>query len=400
MKNIYFRIFSCLLFFNLQLFSPQTINAQCPWGITPGQVAYDTTIITPTGINTLYVKFPQANPYDGMLTCLRICISITGVVDSVKVENNSASSQTADVYYIRTDQISGPGLGSPLTNSINYHYGPYALGPSTAPIGSGPDFVAIYNDTLLNAVTSCATITNSDSLYQFYGNDSVTYLYNISAFTNVTCTGGNYNSSIATSAMVRFRFEYCTCPGWILPLNITDFRVDKIADNTASLIWNEVQNSETPAYHYEVEMSRDGIHFNSQGKVNLSHETNVPYRFTYTTSEQQNGLFYFRIRQVYVNGFSQFSAIRTVTLKNSYSSDFILYPNPSNGMVGIKFDNNQNEKKIIEIFNSQAQKVLSKEIVVSGTFYQLAAPLQKGMYWIRVTDVTSHLYSVNQLFIK
>ncbi len=400
MKNIYFRFLSGCMFIIIQLISHQQTNAQCPYDIVPGQVAYDTTIATPPGINTLYVKFPQADPFDGLLTCLRICITITGVVDSVSVENNSASPQTADVYYIRTDQITGPGLSAPLTNSTNYHYGPFALGASTAPLGAGPDFVSISKDTVLNAVTRCATINNSDSLFQFYGHDSVTYLYNITAFTNVTCTGGNYNSTVATSALVRFRFEYCTCPGLILPLNVTNFRIQKETENKASLKWDETRNTENPDYHYEVEMSRDGIHFESQGTVNELHAPAIPYQFPYTTQEQNNGLYYFRIRQVYATGYSRFSEIRTVTLKNSSTSKFILYPNPSKGIVGIKFDNIQNENLLLEIFNTQAQKVVAKEIVVNGSLYQLAAPLQNGMYWLRVTDPASKRYSINQLFIK
>lgn len=389
-----------VLFVSVILISHHTSFAQCPYGITPGSVAYDTTIATPPGINTLQVKFPQADPYDGLLTCLRLCITITGVVDSVSVENNSASPQTADVYYIRTDQITGPGLSAPLINSINYHYGPYALGPTNGVLGSGPDFVSISRDTLLNAVTSCAVITNPDSLFQFYGHDSVTYSYNITAFTNVSCTGGNYNSTVATSALVRFRFEYCTCPGLILPLNAHNFRVDKTAENKATLSWTDEEQTEGPDYHYEIEMSRDGTHFSSIGRTNSFGATGQPFRFPYQALRQQNGAYYFRVRQVYNNGYSRFSEIRMVTLKNSYSRELKIFPNPSNGIIGIKFDNIQDEKLILEIFNSQAQKVIRKEIEVSGSFYQLAAPLQKGMYWLRVSDKTGHLFSVNQLIIK
>lgn len=400
MKKIYTHLIACIIFLSFLLFCFQKVEAQCPYGVTPGQVAYDTTIATPAGINTLLVKFPQSDPLDGLLTCLRLCITITGVVDSVSVENNSASPQTADVYYIRTDQITGPGLSAPLTNSINYHYGPYALSGTNGVLGSGPDFTSISRDTLLNAVTNCSTITNSDSLFQFYGNDSVTYLYNITAFTNVACTGGNYNSSVATSALVRFRFEYCTCPGIVLPLNISNFTIEKVTENKVLLNWSEIQTAENSEYHYEVEMSRDGVHFTSQGTVNASNEFGFPYQFPFTSYDQNDVQHYFRIKQVYNTGYSRFSDIRTVTLKNPYSAKLILYPNPSNGIVGIKFADIQNEKKIIEVFNSQAQKIMSKEIVVSGSYYQLTAPLQKGMYWIRVTDVTSRLFSVNQLFIK
>jgi hypothetical protein len=400
MKQLYSRFFIASgLFIIMQLCNHHTATAQCPYGITPGSTAYDTTITTPPGINTLQIKFPQADPIAGMVTCLRLCISITGVVDSVSVENNSTSPQNADIYYIRTDQITGPGLSSPLTNSINHHYGPYALGPTNGTLGSGPDFIAISKDTLLNAVTVCQTVNTFDSLMQFYGHDSVTYNYNITAFTNVSCTGGNYNSTVATSAIVRFRFEYCTCPGYVLPLRLHNFNVNKIADNRAKLSWSEMGDSSVP-YYYETEISRDGNHFTKAGRVEKNISPEARYDFIYTTRQNENGVFYFRIKQVYANGYTRFSNIRQVALKNSDIPKFFITPNPSNGIVGIKFDNYGGGKMKLEIYSTQGQKVMEKDIVVSGAFYQQVATLQSGVYWVKLTDVTSQLSCVNQLLIK
>lgn len=400
MKKLYARllitVFICLAGAWLQ-----QAHAQCPYGFPSGATAYDTTIATPPGINTLYVKFPKANPYDGMLTCLRICVSITGVVDSVSVENNSASPQVADIYYIRTDQITGPGLTGPLTNSINHHYGPYNLGGSNGILGSGPDFMSISHDTLLNAVTMCQTILNRDSLFQFYGLDSVTYLYNITAFTNVTCTGGNYNSTVATSALVRFRFEYCTCPGYVLPLNIREFWAEKIADNKAKLSWSGFEEAGNQSvYHYETEMSRDGSAFQTISTHPSNQSGPDIYDHIYTTAQNEGGTYYFRIKQVYASGYVRFSEIKQVQLKSTTAPGFIIYPNPSNGIVGIKFDNNQDGKKLLQIFNSHGQKLVEKEIEVTGNSYQQVTTLQSGNYWVRLTDVGSQLSSVSQLFIK
>lgn len=400
MKNSYSKFFIAVgTFILMNLPGFNTANAQCPYGFPSGTTLYDTTINTPPGINTLQVKVPQADPFAGMVTCLRICVSITGVVDSVSVENNSASPQTADIYYIRTDQISGPGLSSPLNNSINHHYGPYGLGPTNGTLGSGPDFISISKDTLLNAVQVCQTITNLDSLFQFYGHDSITYNYNITAFTNVTCTGGNYNSTVATSAIVRFRFEYCTCPGYVLPLHLRNFAINKITDNSVKLNWSGF-NDPSASYHYEAEMSRDGRQFSTVGTVAKNASSNDIYDFIYTTRQNESGEFFFRVKQVYANGYTRFSDVKQVSLKNSSLPKFIVTPNPSNGIVGIKFDNNEGGKMMLEIYNSQGQKVMQKEIVVSGTSYHQVATLQGGVYWLRLTDVTSQLSSVNQLFIK
>lgn len=400
MKYIYSKLFIAIgLTVVLQFLSFNPALAQCPYGFPSGSTFYDTTISTPTGVNTLQVKLPQADPLAGMVTCLRICVSITGVVDSVSVENNSTSAQTADIYYIRTDQITGPGLSSPLSNSINHHYGPYALGATNGILGSGPDFVSISKDTLLNAVTVCQTINNLDSLFQFYGHDSITYQYNITAFTNVSCTGGNYNSTVATSAIVRFEFEYCTCPGYVLPLHLQNFDVSKIAENKAKLSWSGF-NDPSASYHYEPQISQDGSHFISAGTVDKNASVNDLYDFIYTTKQNESGNFFFRVKQVYANGYTRFSDVRKISLKNSSIPKFIISPNPSDGIVGIKFDNNEGGKMMLEIFNVQGQKVMQKEIVVSGTSYHQVAALQGGVYWLRLTDVTSQLSSVNQLFIK
>ena len=355
MKQIYVKSLLITGFVLLQLLNALPGRSQitpCPYDFLPGTTVYDTVINTPPGINTLEIKVPQADPFAGMVTCLRVCVTITGVVDSVSVENNSFSSQVANIYYIRTDQITGPGLSAPLTNSINHHYGPYGLGASDGNLGSGPDFVAISRDTLLNSVQLCQTITNLDSLFQFYGNDSISYFYDITAFTNVTCTGGNYNSTVATSALVRFNFQYCTCPGYILPLHLRNFEANKVAENKALLTWEGI-NEATASYRYVTEMSRNGRDFVPVGTVQKESSVNDQYQFTYTTKQNESGDFFFRVKQVYANSYTRISEVRKVTLKSSVVPRFIISPNPSTGVVGIKFDNDEGGKHKLEIFNAQ-----------------------------------------------
>jgi Secretion system C-terminal sorting domain len=395
-----YSIFSVTFLFGiLLLFNYTPLKAQCPVGYPPGSTAFDTTITTPAGINTIQIKFPQFDPHEGMLTCVKLCISITGVVDSVSVENNSTSlqTQTADVYYIRTDQITGPGLIAPLTNSINYHYPTFSLGPSDGILGSGPDFASISHDTLLNAVSVCRTLSDSASIIQFYGTDSVTYNYNISAFTNVSCSGGNYNSTVATSAFVNFHFEYCTCPGVVLPLNIYQFSATKIGQK-ALLKWNGFDNSNSSYYHYEAQVSRNGVNFetfeiipkNNTGVVSYSSIFNIP----------NTGRYFFRIKQVNDNSRSYFTNIKYIDAGSETPIKFIVYPNPSNGIVGIKFDNITAGKYVVLINNAQGQTVVSKEIEVAGYSYQQVATLIRGFYWVRLTNVANQLSCVNQLFIK
>ena len=399
MKQVYLRFFSVTIPILFLISFSQLSYAQCPGGGVSGTTAYDTTITTPAGINTMQIKFPKFDPSTGMVTCVRLCVSITGVVDSLSIENNSASSETADVYYIRNDQITGPGLVSPLSNSVNYHYPTFSLGATDGTAGSGPDFVSIVRDTILNAHQVCRQLTDSATIAQFYGIDSVTYTYDITAFTNISCTGGNYSTSIATSAFVRFHFEYCTCPPTVLPLNIRQFNVTKLTADKAELKWTGFDDPFSD-YQYEAQMSRDGHNFIPIGLLPKNTTNSDPYRVIYRTSNGESGVYFFRIKQVYSNGHSLYSNIKQVTLENSDFPKFTLYPNPSTGIVGIKFDNITTGHFNIQIFNTQGQVIVKKEIAVSGSSYVQMATLENGVYWLRVTNAKSQTFCVNQLLIK
>ena len=251
-------------------------------GYPPGSTAFDTTIAFPTGTTSIPVKFPQFDPVNGMVTCVRLCVTITGIIDTLAMQNYAASSQTATFVYTRNDQITGPGIGTPLSNSANLTYGPPGniLTAYDGIPGAGTDFYSMADDTILNEQL-CRTISDSATIVQFYGHDSVTYNYDINVSTNATITGGSSSTLVLTSALVNFHFEYCTCPIVTLPLSIRNFFVTKISDNTAELKWNSFDDLETN-YRYEVELSKDGRNFFNVGQVakNMSENSNV-YKFIY-----------------------------------------------------------------------------------------------------------------------
>ncbi|MBL7708548.1 MAG: T9SS type A sorting domain-containing protein [Chitinophagaceae bacterium] len=401
MKHIYTKTFtSFLLLIILLLVNTNRSDAQCPIGFPPGSTAYDTTIKFPTGVTSIPVKFPQFNPQGGMVTCVRLCVTITGIIDTLAMQNYAASPQTATFNYIRTDQITGPGISTPLSNSASLSYGPPGniLTAYDGTPGAGTDFYSMANDTILNEVL-CRTVSDSATIIQFYGTDSVTYNYDISVSTSASISGGSSSTLVLTSALVNFHFEYCTCPGYLLPLNIYRFSVNKADDKKAALKWFGYDNNQNGAgYHYEVQMSRDG--FNFQPVDNVQRNTNGNSAYSYLYEMTTTGRYFFRIRQVGEDGRSYFTDIKYVDAENNSPVKFNIYPNPSTGIVGIKFDNITAGKYVVLINNALGQTVVNKEIEVAGNSYQQVATLHKGFYWVRLTNVASQLSSVNQLFIK
>ncbi len=103
---------------------------------------------------------------------------------------------------------------------------------------------------------------------------------------------------------------------------------------------------------------------------------------------------------MYSNGYPRFREVKYLELENSDMPKINIYPNPSNGVVGIKFVNTYSGKFLIQISNTQGQTVSNSEVEANGESFGYVTTLQSGMYWLRLIDVTSHLSCVNQLLIK
>jgi len=372
--------------------------SQCPNGQPAGSTAYDTTIKFGAGVVATQFKFPKFDPNTGMVTCVNLCVTIKGIIDSVALENFSSAPQTGSYSYSRRDTVSGPGIPTFLSSGTNdLNFGPYPLAAFDGVLGSGPDFYSVGSDTVLTKVL-CVNISDSTTIADFYGTDSVTYNYHITASAGWGVTGGSAAAFVLSSALVNFHFSYCTCPSNTLPLNVRSFNIRKLAADKAEITWNGFDNPNA-SYHYEIEMSRDGNSFTSVGyQAKTEFEANG-YKFLYAATDG-NGSYYFRVKQVYSSGYTRFTDIKSIDLENTDKPKINIFPNPSNGVVGIKFANISSGKFLIQISNTQGQTVFSKEEEIIGDGVRYITTLQRGMYWLRLIDVTSHLSCVNQLLIK
>jgi hypothetical protein len=262
MKHIYSRFFNVSILLLFLISFSQAGNAQCVGGGPGGQTAYDTTIAFGSGIVSTNVSFPKFDPHTGMVTCIKLCITIKGIIDTVALENFSNAPQTGSYTYNRKDTIRGPGIPAYLTSAspTNLNFGPFPLAANNGVFGSGPDFYSVGPDTVLTKVL-CANISDSATIASFYGvNDSVTYNYTIDADANGFVTGGSYSSFVLSSALVNFHFQYCTCPPAVLPLNIQEFTATKLTADKAELKWAGFDDPSS-SYRYEAQMSRDGHSF-------------------------------------------------------------------------------------------------------------------------------------------
>jgi len=402
MKKLYNNIFIRCFILLLLAYQTTSISAQCPYGEIAGSTAYDTSIKLGSGIVNTQVKFPKFDPQNGMVTCVKLCVTIKGIIDTIAMENYTNTNQTGSYSYVRKDTITGPGIPTYLTSNATINSPVFPLGPNNGTFFSGPDFYSQGPDTVLTRVL-CSTISDSTAIVQFYGiNDSVTYNYNVNAILNDIVTGGSAFKFVLSSAIVNFNFQYCTCPASLLPLNIQNLTVSKANNNNVLVNWIDIldQSTVTSGY-YIVQVSEDGVQFKDAGAmaINASGST-TPYSYLYTTQETINRNYWFRIKQVYKNGYIRYSVIKQIYLGNSPVKKFTLFPNPSTGIVGIKFDALEGGKKTLEIFDSRGQKIMQKQILVAESSFQQLGTLPVGIYWVKISNEQNRLPDVSLLLIK
>src|SRR5688572_3452531 len=399
MKCLYKSSLYLLLFLFAMRAAIKIGHTQCPDGQPEGGTAFDTTILIPAGIVSKNVKFPQFDPQTGMVTCVRLCVTIKGIVDTVALQNFSSSDQNGSYTYDRTDEITGPRIGTPLNSTANLSFGPFPLTAFDGIAGAGSDFYSAGPDTVLTRVL-CHDISDSATIVQFYGTDSVGYDYDVDASAIGIVPGGSSSTLVLSSALVNFRFEYCTCPSAVLPLNVHAFNILRLDAGKIELNWTGFDDF-LAEYHYEAELSKNGKKFSSIGTIPKRNQVNTTYRLNYTVGHGESGMYYFRIKQVYTNGYVRYSNIKQMELESSVTAKFSVYPNPSTGIVGIKFDNKMHGHFKIQIYNTQGQVAVKKDIVVTvGSPYIQVAALVPGVYWLRVTDEKNLDSGVTQLFIK
>src|SRR6476660_8930304 len=181
MKKFYPNVF-VFVFLHLLLFSTNNVSAQCPNGQPSGGTAFDTTVRFSSGTTNSQIKFPKFNPMSGMLSSVKLIVTMTGVIDTSAFENLTSAPKTISRSYNRSDNMAGPGLGAGLNNTFS--------GVTNIPLSSndnvvhaGADFYTAARDTIM-VKQMTVTLTDATSISEFYGTGDVVYDYEINFETN------------------------------------------------------------------------------------------------------------------------------------------------------------------------------------------------------------------------
>jgi hypothetical protein len=168
--------------------------------------------------------------------------------------------------------------------------------------------------------------------------------------------------------------------GVVTPLRFLSFSGEKI-NRTTALQWttdNEVNTS-----HFEIERSKNGVAFNSIGRVNSVNSSGV-HRYSFTDIAPVEGINFYRLKQVDRDGRISYTTIIKI-LHNSFGQVISLHPNPATNFVNIDFVSKRS-LLLVSIFDAQGRQVLQTSLTNQGIIKLNISKLAKGSYIIQISD--------------
>jgi len=168
--------------------------------------------------------------------------------------------------------------------------------------------------------------------------------------------------------------------GYALHIELIEFSA-KAIDYDAVLNWETA--SEINNKGFEIHRSFNGNDFENIGFVkgngnsnNLNH-----YEFTdFSPTQNQSGIVYYRLKQIDFNGKFELSKIKQVAFQNTNNSKFIIWPNPTQGILNIA--HTTQDIKWIKVLDFTGKTLLIKE---NDVFNNIDISfLSKGMYLIEI----------------
>ena len=285
-------------------------------------------------------------------------------------------------------------------------------------MNGGENFGLSRNGKLL-AVEALAPLTTDDTLFYYLSNvrqqtyqlrfapenmqeyhlqpvleDSYTNVYTPLSLADTTFVNVSFTSDVASRAAGRFKVVFRERPS--VPINFTWLHASINAEGSL-ISWRS--GNEDGLIRYEIQYSKDGIHFETAGSIAVNPLNNGSY--SWNASKPKEGNNYYRICALKDNGESFFSNVANLFIRSSIAS-ISVFPNPVlNSSFQLHFSNQPAGIYYLNLLNPAGQTVYSGSFSFSGgsgfkTIYTGQMP--KGIYQIEIVKPSDNKYTIKVVY--
>jgi hypothetical protein len=211
-------------------------------------------------------------------------------------------------------------------------------------------------------------------------NSSITSSYDVATTVWTVC--------FPVDSFSTFICHTCNPGNAPLPVTLNSF-TGKKQNETSLLEWetsSEVNNS-----HFVLERSKDGKQFSAlSGKISSKSpngNSSMPLTYAYTDAQPLDGMNYYRLQQVDLDGHISYSG--TVSLYFGNESVISLYPNPVSQVLNIDINTPKSTTALLKIFDATGRVVRTVEMSLTAGNNSSSIDIQSladGVYMIQISN--------------
>ncbi len=170
----------------------------------------------------------------------------------------------------------------------------------------------------------------------------------------------------------------------VLPIDLLGFSANCTpVKGEVELKWMSV--SEINSDYYLIERSRDGVDFNSIGKINSVGNSSNTNSYYFKDVNSPNGIVYYRLVQVDLNGNTTYFNVVNTDCNSNF--DISIYPNPAKDLFTVEGEIETNQVYSIKIHNSIGELIYNKQFTSTTSYINQtinSSQLSNGVYNVSI----------------
>lgn len=167
----------------------------------------------------------------------------------------------------------------------------------------------------------------------------------------------------------------------ILPVELLSFTA-KAEDDKVAINW--ATSTEINSDYFVVERSKDGVHFEALETVKAAGYSYDQIDYTTVDYSPNEGINYYRIQQVDLDGKTEYSEVISVEIENK--TVVSISPNPFSDFIAVKGIDSRKES-FIQIFDIKGQLVYTNGFAAYSNAIELyPTELDAGIYFMEITQ--------------
>jgi hypothetical protein len=243
-------------------------------------------------------------------------------------------------------------------------------------------------------VSSIADLNNDLAEFWVNGVQVYTWQYTIGALGQgcpLKLDGNDFYGPLQTAADEAYFDDYQLID-MIVPVELTSFTAN--VNNLGQVVLNWETATEVNNQGFEIERRTESSEYRTVGFVEGNGTISEPRSYNYTDITAENGINYYRLKQIDFNGTYEYSSEIEVDVNGPLTFDLAQnYPNPFNPSTNIKYSVPESGNVKLSVFNTVGEEVA---ILVDGFsesgFFEVsfnASSLPSGVYLYKLQSANS-----------